>query len=122
MTHKGLIIAAGIVAAATAACSSGSSSSIQVTVVPQPPSASAVAQRLGLTGFTDCGSSPIGGVTDAGTGYKGSVRYGVDTFPSQDIRDGWLKTAEKLGVAPAWEGSDWVAYKATSQSAKGCGK
>lgn len=49
------------------------------------------------------------------------MRYGVDTFPSQDVRDTWIKTAANLGVVPVWEGATWVAYKATSQGAQGCG-
>jgi hypothetical protein len=101
-----------------AACSSGSTTSqVQVTQLPQLPSASAVAKQLGFTGFTDCGPSPLGGVTDAGTAYKGSVRYGIDTFPAADIRDGWKKTAAKLGIAPLWQGTTWVAYKALKQIA-----
>jgi len=106
--------------AALTACGSGTSSS--VTQVPQPPSASSVAQQLGLTGFTDCGPAPTGGVTDSGTGLKGSERIGIDTFPSQDVRDTWIKTAAKLGVVPAWESGTWVAYKALTQSAKGCNR
>lgn len=103
---------------ALAACSSGSSSSI--TQVPQPPSATSVAQQLGLTAFTDCGPAPLGGVADSGIGYKDSVRYGVDTFPSQDIRDTWLKSAAHLGVVPLWEGTTWAAYKTATQAVKGC--
>lgn len=116
---------AAVAVLALAACSSGGSTASSgvgpVTTVQQPPSASAVASALHITGFTDCGPAPTGGVTDSGTAYKGSERVGIDTFPSQDIRDGWIKTAAKVGVVPAWEGTTWVAYRATKQSAKGCG-
>ena len=100
-----------------AACSSAPA----VTSLPQPPTASAVAAQLGATGFTDCGPAELGGVSDYGTAYKGSERIAIDTFPGPAQRDSWKKAAAPFGIAVAWQGATWVAYRAPHQAAHGCG-
>lgn len=91
-----------------------------VTSLPQPPTASAVAAQLGATGFTDCGPAALGGVSDSGTAYKGSERIDIDTFPGPVQRDSWKKAAAPLGIAVAWQGASWVAYRTPLQSGHGC--
>jgi hypothetical protein len=91
-----------------------------VTSLPQPPTASAVAAQLGATGFTDCGPAELGGVSDSGTAYKGGERIAVDTFPGTAQRDSWKKAVAPLGIAVAWQGADWVAYRVPRQAGRGC--
>jgi hypothetical protein len=104
-----------------AACGS-SSGQVQVQKLSQPPSVRQVAAQLHLTGLTVCGPAPLGGVTDSGVAYRHGERIGIDTFPGPAQRDKWKKLSAGLGVAPFAQGTDWVAYKATDQSAKGCGQ
>jgi hypothetical protein len=90
------------------------------TPAAAPPAASAVARLLHAAGFTDCGPAQGGGVTDSGTAYLDGKRIGIDTFPGADVRDRWEKTARNFGVVPFRQDSQWVAYVAVDQNAKGC--
>ena len=101
----------------------GSSPSVRVTYFPQPQttSAGAVARSLGATGFTDCGRSLLGGVTDSGTARYHGFRIGIDVFPTAAARVSWLNMAlSAADVVPLAEGGTWVAYKAVEQDAEGC--
>lgn len=112
----GLVMAIGLIFA-VAGCGSSSG---QAEHLPQPTTVRQVAGQLKATGLAMCGSAPGGGVTDSGTAYLGRERIGIDTFPGSSQRDSWKKTAAGFGVAPFEQGPDWVAYKATDQTAKGC--
>lgn len=91
-----------------------------VTSLPQPPTASAVAAQLGATGFTDCGPAALGGVSDSGTAYKDGERIDIDTFPGTAQRDSWKTATASLGIAVAWQGATWVAYRTPRQAGTGC--
>jgi len=114
-------LAASAAIAAIAAISACGSPAARTTTLQGPTSVQAVASELHLTGLTDCGPAPLGGVTDSGTAYEGSERIGIDTFPGPQQRDAWKRTSADFGVVPFAQGPDWVAYKAADQQAKGCG-
>lgn len=82
--------------------------------VQQPATAAQVAQKLGCTGFKTGDVGGSGMVVSAGTCTKNDVKYAIDTFASKDVRDAWLKEAEKLGVNPKWESATSVTYKSVS--------
>lgn len=126
-THRKTAIVSGV---AIAMLSAGTGTALAMTstrapaagtpaVLTQPPSAAAVSSQLHLTGFTDCGPAPLGGVTDSGVAYSGSVKYGIDTFPAVTERNTWVQTAAQFGVVVDTETATWVLYSATDQ-AKGC--
>lgn len=108
---KLMMVAAG--AAVLAACSS--------PAARLPVTAQSVASSLHLKGFTGCGPVPTGGVYDSGTAYQGTVRVGINTFPTPAVRDNWETAAAYMGVIPFAAGPQWVVYKAVSQHATGCG-
>ena len=118
-----LVTTAALLALAGCGSSGGSSSGspAPVQTLNQPTSVRQVAAELHLTRLSVCGPAPAGGVTDSGVAYRGSERIGIDTFPGPAQRDAWKKLSANFGVAPFAQGRDWVAYKATDQSAKGCG-
>ena len=80
-------------------------------LVQLPKSAGEVADQLDCTGFQEFSPGSSGMVVTAGTCMKDGVKYAIDTFASQDVRDAWLQTAEKLGVVPTWETATSVTYK-----------
>ena len=87
-----------------------------VVTMSQPPTASEVAANVGCENFKDMGSAKLYAI-DSGTCWVGSVKYGVDTFPSATARNSWIKLAESLGTnPPKWETSTAVVYKAHDQS------
>jgi hypothetical protein len=111
--HK-IIAPAAIAAAITlAGCGGGPP--------PQPPSVRQVAAQAGATRVSVCGPAPGGGVTDSGVAYRGATRLGIDTFPTPEVRDRWIKTAQGFGVAVLQEGDTWVVYRALDQHTRGCG-
>jgi hypothetical protein len=87
---------------------------------PPVTSAAQVTALLHAAQFTDCGSSPAGGVTDAGSAYIGTEKIGINVFPDTSGRDIWVKLAADFGVVVTWQGPDWVAYRALNQSATPC--
>jgi hypothetical protein len=85
-----------------------------VVPVAQPNTASQVAASISCSSFQSGATGASGMVITAGTCSKDGVKYAVDTFASQDVRDAWLKAAEPLGVVPAWETSTSVIYKSVT--------
>jgi hypothetical protein len=116
--------AVGVLAiAALAGCASGATSSAGVQYLPQPktPTVKQVAAELHATGAVDCPGEGAGvGVTDAGTAYLGKERLGIDVFPTAALRDSWKAMSAGVGVVVIAQGQWWVAYKALSQTGKGC--
>jgi hypothetical protein len=89
------------------------SDSTSLHQVAQPATALQIAEKVGCTNFQDRGPSQAGGSIDGGTCYIGSQKYGINTFASKDVRDAWLKLAERLGVSPKWETETSVVYPST---------
>jgi hypothetical protein len=109
------------VAAAIAAAGIGVAVRELTAPGPAPAmNANQVAAIVQATQFTDCGSSALGGVTDAGTAYLGGEKIGINVFPSTAVRDQWEQLAEPLGVVPLEQGSTWVIYHALRQSGTAC--
>jgi hypothetical protein len=78
----------------------------------QSVSAGQVAAELHGTDFQEKDASGnIAGVVTVGTFMKDGVKYAVNTFANNTVRDNWIKTTAVLGVQPKWEGTSWVAYK-----------
>jgi hypothetical protein len=100
------VIVTGIVVILVVPKSSGN----DITAVQQPASASQVAAKLDCTAFKSADTGASGMVVSAGTCTKVGVKYVVDTFVSQNVRDNWLKAAEPLGVNPKWETATSVVY------------
>jgi hypothetical protein len=105
------VIVTGIVVILVMPKSSGN----DITTVQQPANASQVAAKLDCTAFKSADTGASGMVVSAGTCTKGGVKYAVDTFVSQDVRDNWLKAAEPLGVNPKWETATSVVYKSIAR-------
>jgi hypothetical protein len=103
---------------ATVASPSSTSTAIQKLAIP--PTAGQIASEIHATGFTDCGSAPLGGVVDAGMAKLDGKRIGIDTFANASVRDSWEATAAKLGVVPFEQAATWVVYTAVSQTGTGC--
>jgi hypothetical protein len=87
---------------------------------PAVPTIAQVASALHADRVTSCGKSPAGGVVDSGTAYLGRERIGIDIFADLSARNSWKVVAASAGVVPAEQGTDWVAYRALSQSGKAC--
>jgi hypothetical protein len=105
--------------ASSPAASTSAPSAVQS--VPQPETAGQAAASLGATGFTDCpASGSLAGVVDGGTAHYYGYRIGIDTFAGTKQRDNWVGATANLGVVPMFKGSNWVAYKAQSQSGPAC--
>lgn len=86
-----------------------------VTVVQQPKSAGQVADQIGCTDFVEADPGSSGMVVTDGTCVKGGVKYAIDTFASQTVRDEWIQKAEVFGVVPKWETATSVTYKSTEK-------
>ena len=111
---KGVLTLSGaVVLAAIAGCGGQAAPA-------QPPDIHQIAARAGATQLSVCGAAPGGGVSDSGVAYRGATRVGIDTFPTQAVKDKWIKTAQGFGVVVLQEGSTWVLYRAVDQRAKGC--
>jgi hypothetical protein len=78
--------------------------------VAQPPSAKDVADLIGCTDFKDGGGGMAGLVLDSGNCWKDGKKYGLNTFPSKEGRDDWIKAASQVGVVPKWETDTSVVY------------
>lgn len=113
-----ITLAAGLAALTAGAAGCGGN---QPGPPPQPPSVHQVAAQTGAKRLSDCGPAPGGGVSDSAVAYRGATRVGIDTFPTQAVRDKWIKTAQGYGVVVLAEGSTWVLYRAVNQRGKGCG-
>lgn len=85
-----------------------------IQAVQQPPSALEVASSLHCVSFVDNGPALGGGVIDSGNCWIGGQKYAIDTFASEDARDAWLVSAERLGVNPKWQTSTAVIYPSVS--------
>ena len=106
-----VVVACILIGSLLIAINLASPSKDAVTTVQQPPTAAQVASQLGCTGFKDLGPASVGGSIDSGSCTIAGVKYAINTFESQDIRDSWLKVAEPLGVTPKWETATSVTYK-----------
>jgi hypothetical protein len=84
--------------------------------ITQPQTASQIATEMKCVRFVDDGPATVGGAIDTGHCWIGSVKYGIDVFPSSAVRDAWIVTAEKFGVSPEYMTGTAVGYKATDQS------
>jgi hypothetical protein len=128
-----LVISGLAAALALAGCSSGAastgaqqhpaaSSSVQWMPTPDLPTVAQVAAEMGATKVTDCPGQDGGlfGVADVGTAYLGAERIGINVFPSGTLRDSWKAMSAGMGVIVVAQGTDWVAYKALSQTGTGC--
>jgi hypothetical protein len=113
-------VAVVIVVVAVVAGCSGSSGHGQ-TVTSHDPTVQQIAAANGLTRAKDCGNSNPLFTTSTGVAYRGSVKYGIDTFASSTARDAWLEVAKDMGGFPSTyqQGATWVLYRAEDQS-PGC--
>lgn len=111
-------------AAGAAVLVASASTAVALTLTGGHPAAvtgpAQVAALMSATGFTDCGPHPLGGVSGSGTAYLAGARIGIDTFAGPAQRDSWLQVSADFGIVPLRQGANWVAYKATDQTAKGC--
>jgi hypothetical protein len=82
--------------------------------VAQPPSGKDVAEAVHCTDFKDMGGGMAGLVLDSGTCMKDGKKYGLNTFPSKEGRDDWIKAASQVGVVPKWETDTSVVYPSVS--------
>lgn len=110
-------VAAVVIALVVCGCGGGQGQ----TVTSHDPTVLQIADANGLTRARDCGNANPLFTTDTGIGYRGSVKYGIDTFASTEARDAWLKVAKDMGGFPSTyqQGDTWVLYRAEFQSA-GC--
>lgn len=122
MSRAWIALAALVLAAGLAACGGSASPVGQVTQMPVPavPTIAQVASALHATRVTSCGRSLAGGVMVSGTAYLGSERIGIDIFANSSARNAWKTMAASAGVVPVEQGTDWVSYKALSQSGEAC--
>ena len=95
--------------------------SVVPSATPSPPSAQQVASQLSCGRFHDDGpGGKLDGVqivTDSAICWIGSVKYGIDTFRSEELRNMWIKLDQGLGMNPVLKESAFmVFYKANDQS------
>jgi hypothetical protein len=114
------ILAATETHGSTGATSPTASASPSAVYLSQPPTVQQISATLKATNTVECGSAPLGGVTDMATAYLNGKRIGIDTFPSATVRDNWKTTSATFGISSFAEGPTWVAYIATDQASKGC--
>lgn len=112
-----VVIAVCLAVIFTAGGSNGNSNGgAQLQSVAQPPSAKEVADNLGCGKFKDLGPGHPSGlgvylyITDSGSCWIGTHKYGIDTFADKGVRDQWLAAAEPFGVVPKWETDTSVVY------------
>ena len=98
----------------------GSSGGSGQTVTSGNPTVAQIASANHLTGVQKCQGGEMF-VSSVAIGYKGGVKYGIDTFSSTEGRDSWLKVAKGFGGFPDTyqQGETWVLYRAEDQS-PGC--
>lgn len=79
--------------------------------IAQPDTSRQVAAKLNCADFKPANRGESGLVIDAGVCRMNGIKYAINTFVSEDVRDTWLKDAEPLGVVPAFESANSVVYK-----------
>jgi hypothetical protein len=113
-----LVAATGCSASHHASSSPSPAPASAISTVAQPVTARQAAQRIGATGYTDCGPAPGGGIISSGVARYHGHMIGIDAFVTNAARDAWLQVAAGFAVAPWIKGTSWVAYMASGDGCK----